>query len=170
MATTPEFLYHGSLFKQAELMPGFKRTNKITRWDKTESNIFLYASSVENTAIELGFASAIEKLFAVSHFHSQNGKIEIETNDTVTRDELTNVVVYLYKIRFNPKEGWLKNDNKHNGLTTEYKTPLDVYDIVSCEQVDIAKWLKNFQVFIRKENQVQSVALEALEPAVGYSW
>ena len=169
MSTEPKLLYHGSLFQQTELMPGYKRTGKITSWDKTESNQFLYATSVKDTAIELGFASAIEKMFDVEHFRCHGGEIHITTDKPVGLADLCNVTVYLYTIRNLDKDSWLKNDNQHNGLTTEYKTDRTIMAIDSCVEVDIAQWIKSYKVFVRKTNQSKEVALEAHSES-RYSW
>lgn len=166
----PQYLYHGSLFEQKELMPGFKRSGKIVKWDQTESNVYLYATGVEDTAIELGFASAIEKIFDVTHFRCQGNRIEIETSAPITKAALANVVVYLYKIAYKEDDNWKKNDNKNNGMTTEYKTHKDIYAIERCEKVDITKWLQRFKIFVKRKNFPQSVALESLETNHSFSW
>lgn len=165
----PKLLYHGSLYEQTELKPGFRHTGKVVSWDKTESNMFLYATSIKDTAIELGFASAIEKLFDVEHFRSQGSVISIESDKPLTLEALSKVTVYLYTIRCLDKDGWLKNDNKHNGLTTEYKTDRTIMAIDSLIKVDITEWLKNYTVEVRKKNQSKSVALEA-HTEKRYSW
>lgn len=165
----PKLLYHGSLYEQTELKPGFRHTGKVVSWDKTESNMFLYTTSEKNTAIELGFASAIEKLFDVEHFRCTGSEISIESDKPLTLEALAQVTVYLYTIRCLEKDGWLKNDNRHNGMTTEYKTDRTIMAIDSCEKVDIASWLKGYTVLLRKKNQSKGVALEEL-PEKRYSW
>lgn len=170
MSNHPEVLYHGSLFEQEELMPGFRRTGKITRWDNTESNVFLYTTSDKDTAIELGFASAIEKLYNVTRFRSQGGTLLIEVDKPLIQEQLDKVVVYLYTIPYRKDHNWIKNDNAANGMTTEYKTRDDVHDIDSCVKVNIKEWLKNFKVVFTKQNKAGSVALEVLETQQKYSW
>lgn len=165
----PKLLYHGSLYQQTELKPGFRHTGKVVSWDKTESNMFLYVTSDKDTAIELGFASAIEKMFNVTHFRSVGNTLSIETDQPITLQSLAEVTVYLYAIRGLDKDGWLKNDNKNNGITTEYKTDRTIMAIDSCVIVDIADWLKTRTIELRKPRQTKGVALEA-HTEKRYSW
>lgn len=165
----PDLLYHGSLYHQTELKPGFKHTGKVVSWDKTESNMFLYVTSDKDTAIELGFASAIEKMFNVTHFRSVGNVISVETDQPITLKALAAVTVYLYTIRGLDKDGWLKNDNKNNGLTTEYKTDRTITVINSCVKVDLVDWLKTRTIEVRKPRQTKGVALEARTDKL-YSW
>jgi hypothetical protein len=116
--TLPPFLYHGSRFKQPELMPGFLRSGKLVRWDNTESNKFLYATTEKSLAIELGFASSIEKQFKIDRFEVEHGKMHIQTADYMTIKDLEKVPVFIYTIEYEREDGWMKNRNDHNGIDT----------------------------------------------------
>lgn len=166
----PRLLYHGSRFKQPELMPGFNRSGKLVQWDETESNLFLYASSVKDVAIELGFASAIEKLFNVTRFRVENKEITIETELSISQNDLAHAPVYLYTIACQAKDGWKKNNNEHNGIDTEFKTQRTILNILQCERVDIKEWLKQYQVTLKNTGNTQGVALEAFTPPPSYAW
>ena len=75
----PSVLYHGSLYKQNELMPGFKRSGKLVQWDGIENNTYLYATTDQLEAISLGLGSALEK--------------ELDSRRFATFDN--NIVVYI---------------------------------------------------------------------------
>lgn len=146
----PEILYHGSMYCQNKLQPGFKHTGKIVKWDVTESNMYLYATSVRATAIELGFASAVEKMFDVTRFISKGDTIRIESTEDITEEDLHKVIVYVYAIPNLQEDKWVLNDNDHNGITTEYKTSRVIRSINSCMQVNIKEWIKKYKVTIVK--------------------
>jgi hypothetical protein len=144
-------LYHGSGYKQNELMPGFKRSGVLVEWDQTESNKFLYATTDMDTAIGQGFASAAEKLFNMSRFSEKGMEIliEIEGDKLPTIEELTTVNVYLYTIEMLPRDEWQKVNNAVNGLETEYKTEHTIKSgLHSVEKIDLAKWLAHRHVKI----------------------
>lgn len=149
--SNPTVLYHGSRFKQTELKPGFLHTGVLVEWDETESNKFLYATTVFNTAAELGFASSIEKAFNVDRFHVDKGIICIQTPDALKVEQLYNIPVFIYTIRCLDKDCWVKNANEHNGLDTEYKTNRTIHAIEKCEPLDILKWLANYEVRIGRK-------------------
>lgn len=136
-------LYHGSGYDQDELMPGFKRSGKIVRWDKTESNEWLYVSSTMEEAIAMGLASVIEKTYNIARYNTSGNEItiEIEHGRIPTPQEIERTAVYLYTIAYQP-EVWVKVGNAHNGSTTEYKTKETIKDaILSKEQIDLKTWL-----------------------------
>lgn len=169
----PPVLYHGSRFKQNELQPGFNHTKKIVTWDKTESNAFLYATSVRNTAIELGFASSLEKIFNITYFRVQDGEIIIECDVPFTLKDLAIVPVFLYKIDCKDADGWVKNNNEHNGLTTEYKTQKTVRSILLTEKIDVCQWLSSYKVNVRRTKHSPVVGLENYRPlanAFRFTW
>jgi len=151
-------------------MPGFLRSGVLVEWDKTESNRFLYATSVLNTAWELGFASSIEKAFDIERFHVHQGKILIQTQEPITVEDLEKVPVYLYTIHYQDKDGWVKNFNEHNGLDTEYKTKQTIRAIESCVKLDVRKWICNYDVTIEevlpdiKVGKSKQVTLESHRP------
>lgn len=170
MSHFPNVLYHGSRFKQTELMPGFLRSGVLVEWDKTESNHFLYATSVRNTAVELGFASSLEKMFDIERFHVHEGTILIQTQEEIDINSLGTVLVYLYTINCFETDGWVKNFNEHNGLDTEYKTKQTVRNINKCEKIDVRNWLSNYDVTIEIElpdikiGKSKQVSLESAPP------
>lgn len=166
----PGILYHGSRFKQNELQPGYNHSRKLVKWDQTENNTFLYATSVKDTAIELGFASSLEKLFDVTYFKVEGKEILIECTSELKLKDLAIVPVYLYKIDCKDSDGWKKNNNEHNGIATEYKTHNCVRSILLCEKVDIALWLKSYRVVVRRGAGETGAALESLEPVKRFSW
>jgi hypothetical protein len=166
----PNILYHGSRFKQNELQPGYNHSRQLVKWDQTENNTFLYATSVRDTAIELGFASSLEKLFDVTYFKVEGKEILIECASELKLKDLAIVPVYLYKIECKDADGWKKNDNEHNGITTEYKTHNCIRAILLCERVDITQWLKGYRVIVRRGAGEAGAALESLEPVKRFSW
>lgn len=170
MSNTPHLLYHGSRFEQPELMPGFLRSGELVKWDETESNEYLYTTTDKNTAYELGFASSLEKEFDIDRFHVHKGVIIIQTQERITDKMLEQLPVFIYTIPFLREDCWHKNSNDHNGLDTEYKTKNTIDNIHSCEQLDVKKWLCNFEVKIGKNFPLMKdgrskVAVEALQPA-----
>lgn len=159
-------LYHGSRFKQKELMPGFKRTGVEVKWDKTESNHFLYATSVKATAASLGFASAIEKMFELDEYHTDGNKITIVCKKDLTEHDLQRVIVYLYTINNLPEDEWVKNDNEHNKLDTEYKTTKTITDgIETVEQLDTKEWLKDKEITFKKSEVAEESHKDQKKPA-----
>lgn len=168
--TLPAILFHGSRYKQNELQPGYNHSRKIVKWDGVENNTFLYATSVHKTAIELGFASSLEKLFDITFFRVQNKEIIIECATALKLKDLSQVPVYIYRIKCNAEDHWEKNDNKSNGLTTEYKTHSTIKDILSCDRLDVAEWLKGYRVMLRHSKDAPTVALESLEAKPVFSW
>lgn len=146
-------LYHGSGFKQTELMPGFYRSGNLVEWDETESNMFLYATTVKESAIGLGFSSMIEKTFNTHRYRESGMEIEIQVykGPLPTVRDLEQVNVYLYTMEMLPADKWLKVNNEHNGLDTEYKTEETISRaIISCEDIDLKKWLAHRKIKISR--------------------
>ena len=166
----PAFLYHGSRFEQAELKPGFQHSNELVHWDHTESNKFLYACTVESLAVELGFASSIEKQFKIDRFHVTDKKILIQTDEKITVKDLERVPMFLYIIRFHADDGWVKNDNKHNGINTEYKTKETIYDIDRCKAIKAKDWLSHYDVTITRSAppKVEGASKQVMESYPAY--
>lgn len=163
-AVLPKKLYHGSAYQQAELMPGFKRSGQLVEWDKTENNKFLYATTDKDSAIELGFASSIEKKFRLNRFKSNGKALLIETSDvSLTVSELNKLEVFLYTLTLSASDGWVKNSNEHNGLLTEFKTDKTITSIEICKKVDIKEWLSGFDVQIKHTNAAQECLSETLK-------
>lgn len=143
-------LYHGSGFNNSLLKPGFNHTGILVKWDQTENNKFLYATTDRDTAIELGFASSIEKTFEIDRFHVENKSIIIESQKLLSLANLKKVPVFLYTIVVKEKDDWIKNINPNNNINTEYKTSKTINSISSIEKIDISSWLNVYNVKIIK--------------------
>lgn len=148
----PQYLYHGSAFKQKQLMPAFKRTGILESWDYTETNEYLYLTSNKQSAIGLGFMSALAKRYDLQRVILTDNHFNIvirNTNTVINKEDIYSLEVYLYTVK--PKlDHWLKNKNDHNQMRTEYKTSATLTDeIISYERIDLRMWLKdktfNFQ-------------------------
>lgn len=153
----PSHLYHGSAYLHTELKPGFLHSGIEVQWDVNESNRFLYATTDKNTAIELGFASSIEKAFNLHAFQSKDNDIKIvldEVKSLPRLEDLFHLPVYLYTLRPRSLDHWVPNHNAHNGLTTEWKTQATIRTFLSREQVDVKAWC----VEQRKTLHIQSHA------------
>lgn len=143
-------LYHGSGYKQTELKPSYMYTGEIVRWDKTESNEWLYATVSMEEAITQGLASVVEKTWKLSRFKSDGRKLTFQFDGKLpTVQEIAALSVYLYKIDW-IKELWVKVNNVHNGMDNEYKTKeiIGAGMIDSCEPVNLKEWLKGKEVVI----------------------
>lgn len=150
----PGKLYHGSGYYHKKLMPGFARSGELVEWDETESNKFLYATTDMAVAIELGFASAIEAKFHINRFQSKNGSFIVTTDDPgLVFSKVKALDVYLYTIEVQESDGWMKNNNKHNNLDTEYKTDGVITRIIRVQRIDIGDWLKDKKFAIKYEDK-----------------
>jgi guanylate kinase len=150
--TIEKLLYHGSGFDQPELMPGFLRTGKLVEWDKVENNHWLYTTTDRNEAIAMAFASMIEKTYGSTEYERKGNSIRVRFPMEVTPslDELKKLQLYLYTIRLDEADGWVKNANEHNQIKTEWKTQNIVdKNILHKEQVDLVHWLANKRVELR---------------------
>lgn len=137
----PTTLYHGSMYKQTELMPGYKRSGKLQTWDGVESNLHLYVSSSKEEAELLGIGSAAEKVFETERFIELNGNIWLFTTKPVDINDVLNMEVYIYTIPYREEDGWRKNDNPYNNIDTEYTTRNTVKGI-SVKPIDIRAAMK----------------------------
>ena len=148
-------LYHGSGYIQKELKPGYMHTGEEVFWDETESNRYLYATTERGSAIELGFASAVEKAYPLKRFQSEGNKyiFTFEERPSPTLMDLKNLTLYIYDIRYAESSGWQKVNNKFNQMDTEYKTDQVIGSslLLNTEKVDIGDWLKNKQIIIKSE-------------------
>lgn len=148
----PTYLYHGSAFKQGELMPGYLRSGEIVQWDGTESNEWLYTSTDRETAIMLGISSSLEKQYRLDRYHydERTKKIVIETPDEITLSDLYKLPVFLYTIKGEEEDEWMPNYNKVNNITTEYKTQAIVSEhLVKVEAIDVHRVLSRMKVEIK---------------------
>lgn len=150
-----DILYHASGYKQDELMPGYRRSGKLTQWDKTESNVYLYTTTDREEAISQAFASMLEKNFDVVHYGTKDTTIraKMRRRSLPTKAELAAIPIYLYTIKYDEKDGWRKVNNKHNGLDTEYKTDQQIdANIIKRETIDTAKWLEDKNLIFSLED------------------
>lgn len=146
--TIPEYLYHGSGYEQDELKPGYSHSKELTTWDKYENNTYLYATTIRDSAIALGFSSAIEKKYDLESTHisekTKTIKLVFRQNIPDIKD-IENIKVYLYTLKYDPNI-WTKNNNPFNNIDNEYKTKKEIKDIVSRNMVDIPELLKQYQL------------------------
>lgn len=146
----PDRLYHGSAYKQDELKPGYQHTKKVTIWDKYESNVYLYASDDREAAMLLGISSAIEKRYELSRTkidHSTKTlKLEF-ASVPASRDDIFNLEVYLYTIKYEPGI-WIKNNNPFNNIDGEYKTKETITDIIYRQRLDVREVLNGWSISI----------------------
>lgn len=143
----PTVLYHGSLYKQSELMPGFKRSGELTVWDGVETNQSLYATTDKTSAALLGLGSATEKEFETNRFSVTDNDIFIFANSQIDIDDLLKLVIYRYTIPFRGQDGWVHNKNPYNNIDTEWKTTKTING-VKVEQVNLRDVLKDYRVVI----------------------
>lgn len=143
-------LYHGSGYRHTELKPGIHYTGVKVEWDKSESNEWLYATSVMEEAISQGLASVVEKHFAMSRFKSSGRTLEFIFEDVPpTLREIEALTVYLYKLDWH-KDIWVAVNNLHNGMKHEYKTKevIPAAMIDHCQQVDLKTYLGRKEVIL----------------------
>lgn len=158
-------LFHGSMFLNDDgyLMPGYLRSGTLVKWDKTESNEWLYVILDQKQAETLGVASAIEKVFATKRFtEMESGEIKIECysdGDSLSKEDLLNLDVYIYEIEHKLKDEWIYVNNEHNGIDDELKTKNKVR-FKSYYKLDIAKWIKDRKVTITRSD-VKSNSMES---------
>lgn len=121
---TPTQLYHGSMFKQKELKPGYLHTGIKVQWDGVESNEFLYAITDRAQAIDMAFASYLDKNFAIDHFQTRDNQVIVTLSGQTlpTSEDFKGQKLYIYTLEFRLSDGWIKNDNYMNGMVGEYKT------------------------------------------------
>jgi len=129
-------LYHGSMYNQPELMPGFKRTGRLIEWDEIEDNSWLYATTNLDEAIRQGLYSLLSQHFAVKRIASAGKRILIDLYPDQKGQELENYTefkinargwfndfrIYLYSIEMRDSDNWLRNINPNNHLRNEWKT------------------------------------------------
>lgn len=150
-----EYLYHGSGYFQEELKPGISYTGIKVTWDKTESNEYLYATTVLEEAIAQGFCSVVEKHWKLSRFTSMGSKLVFYFDDNLpSLEDLKELDVYLYTIIRLPEHEWIAVNNLHNNMDNEFKTKKNINKaaIKSVEKIDLKKWLSGKQVYIKHKN------------------
>lgn len=149
---TPAQLFHGSGFYTPELKPGFQRSGTLVRWDDTEDNTFLYATTDRETAIVLGFASAIEKKYGLDRFQHNGTELVVQCprqphGYRVGEAQFAEVELWLYTISPHTKDRWERNKNQHNGLKTEFKTKATVTPS-GIESIRVADWLRGYTIVL----------------------
>lgn len=158
----PKYLYHGSMFSQSELIPGFKRSGKLVTWDQYEDNTWLYATTSKKESILLGISSAIEKTSSLKRYSSSVDQetIVVECEEAgFTKDKIYDLEVYCYTIATDKEQGWLSNNNPVNNIDNEYKTretipTADTNDpepkgIISKERVNVRAFLHGWKIVIK---------------------
>lgn len=153
--TLPPVLWHGSAYATEVLKPGFLWSKKLVEWDHGESNHYLYATTDQQTAISLGFASALEKRWRLNRyktFGSKDVSILIESPDAITHYDLEQLLVWLYEIYPQNDQQWVFNHNLDNGLETEFKTHRTV-PWQRRESVNLKHWLGSKDVNIKRTRQ-----------------
>lgn len=144
-------LYHGSMYKQNELMPGYKRSGKLVEWDKIENNTWLYATTEKQLAIGLGLVSAWEKTFEVNYasIDVKTKALYVEFEKEIDRQALFEVPLFVYTIAFKTIDNWKRVGNPYNNIESEYKTKNTITDaIIEVEQINIKKFLSGFKIGI----------------------
>lgn len=148
-------LYHGSGFNQDELMSGFKRTGELVKWDKTETNEWLYAAVSREEAITMGFSSILEKTFNVSNYKSSGNTIVITIGSgrLPTLRDLQSMAINLYTIEMHERTNWVLVNNSTNDIKEEYKTKETLDDcIINKEVVECREWLSGKDITIIDKN------------------
>jgi len=120
-------------FKTDILKPAYKITGKEEKWDKTESNKFLYATTDIKEALELGFASSINQLFLLNRFQSKANIFVVSTERISDKKSVLSLKFWQYSIKPNQNDGWQKVNNKFNNNSNEWKTLSDVVPISAIE-------------------------------------
>lgn len=140
-------LYHGSCWKRNDgiLMPGFFHSGELKKWDKTESNKFLYADENKDESIRQAIYALIERDFKVVKIHGSEGKIIIEAHDVILPKDILGQTVYLYMVPKLSKDDWAKVGNEVNGMTTEWKTPCAV-KYSDMHHIKVSQFLRGYEI------------------------
>ncbi len=150
----PLVLFHGSAFNDNELRPGFERSGVLVEWDETENNRYLYATTSKEDARLLGLASALEKRFLLDRFSYEDKTIKIVTPEKDLKTaSILSLDVYLYTIKTNRDDDWVKNNNQSNHIDSEWKTDHSPIRFQNKEKVDVLKLLKTYNIHIQYVNQ-----------------
>lgn len=150
----PNKLFHGSAFNDRILKPGFEHTGVEVRWDETESNRFLYATTDKDAAIGLGWASSIEKSFELDRFKFEGDTLVIELSPKhqgVSLRDLLACSVFLYTLKPKPEDQWVLVDNAVNNFKSEYKTQATI-KVNPPTRIDLRGWLRNKNVVLNSKS------------------
>lgn len=145
-------LYHGSAYKHHQLEAGFHHTKELKLWDSVESNEWLYAFTARDEALRQGFYSTLEQYVKVDHIGYANRCITVtlaaDADRRLVEQDVWGPVfdrlgVFLYCLDCRREDGWVKNNNPENNVTTEWKTRrlIQAAQIRSVRQIRIAHWL-----------------------------
>lgn len=147
----PATLYHASAYRHSELMPGYKRSGKLVRWDNVETNEWLYASTELETVKALGLASAIEKKYQLDRFLFNGNTLTLHfpVHTSVSLNQIKKLDVWVYTIATQEEDGWIENKNPVNSLDTEWKTQATISSIIHVEKLNVEAWLKDKHLEIR---------------------
>ena len=126
LATNSNVLFHGSSYKHDHLMPGFKHSGVLQRWDKTESNKFLYLSSDKSEAILNGLASGIARHWEIARIHWDESNITIYFYDEPPSLSEIEKMVHVWCYTCKRVKSMKLVKNQFNGSMTEYKTKDDI--------------------------------------------
>lgn len=159
-------LYHGSMYLNDDgyLMSGFLRSGELVKWDKTETNEWLYAIGDIERAVALGVASAVEKVFKTKRWSERGKHITIESysnGDPITLEAMKELEVYVYEIERTEMDKWVYVNNEVNNIDNEFKTKNKVrYNNYS--KVDVPAWLAKRKITFTTSNDEMS--LESFKP------
>jgi hypothetical protein len=150
----PMFLYHSSGFLTDTLRPGVFYTGEIVRWDKVESNEYLYATPFMDKCINLGIASAVEKKYLLNEFHTSENEMVLEfvldkESLLMNYRQLILLPVYLYKIQPTAADNWEPVVNESTDPGSEWKTKNAITKFIKKERVKVKQWLDERTVIIR---------------------
>lgn len=144
-------LYHGSAYNHHTLKSGYERSGVLKKWDVTESNEFLYATTSKEDAIQMGFCSMLEQNgFLIKNFSSNSLNIVVKSKPLITLDAIKNGIlkgkyVYLYELS---SSRFVKNFNEYNNMETEYKTQstIPAREIINKETYSVEKLMSRYHI------------------------
>lgn len=132
------------------LKPGFFHTHELVRWDGTESNRYLYATTNHEVAIDQAVASLLEKRFKATRFRTNGNAIDVWIENKGKEDpDLSGFSVWLYSIFTTPSQGWEKVNNAQNNLDDEWKTR-EFIGFHRKEHRSLEAWLESRKVTFHK--------------------
>lgn len=154
----PSILYHGSIFESKELKPSYLITKIKNQWDDTESNEYLYSTTDKNLAIMMGAAAECERMGAIS-VHTTENEFKAVWENAYPRSVLHYTKIYIYTITNDPKDKWIKVNNKNNLTVDEYKTKSIISkDNFTVEELDFKQWAKsnNINIIVTTQKHLQT--------------
>lgn len=171
------FLYHGSGYKNKELKPGYLHTGKFIKWDITESNEYLYATTEKNIAIILGWVGAINIKYNCKKTQTNTTEIILHFDNDVKEKDIIHLPVYVYTIKYQEYDKWIKNNNEFNSLETEYKTKSIIAsdNILKIENINMRQYLKDNNIKIKiinnsKNKTNDKLSIENINKPIYSKW